>query len=417
MVRLRNSFLLLACILSPTGSTPASTPTVRSVPFHKKVSGKTRSLKALIARDLSRFNIDAVAAIGSAPATNFEDDTYVVVTEVGTQNFELTVSTGSGNTWVGMSTIQNRLRSWTKHRFFIQSGTRYTPGTTSVNTGKTFSINYRFGSAVQVLIRLVAGLSIPGQSFGNAMASADFLGVDGVIGLGPVALTEDTVSGLTTVPTVMDNLFSQGTIPTQVLGISFAPVSGTDVSDINGELTFGGTDSTKFSGEITFVGKTTVIPYSDFWGITVTSITYGSVVIGAAASAIVDTGITLIYIPTVAYNSFALASGGKTDPETGLLSWTMLPTYVAIPQYPSANLAFNIGGVSFMLTPSQFTIPAAQYANFELPRGKFYGWISDGGNVTANINYVFGQKFLENYYSVYDTTNNRVGLATRASST
>ncbi|KAF7370123.1 Acid protease [Mycena sanguinolenta] len=382
MIRLVNSLILLACILCATVSTPVSTPTVLSVPFRKKVSGRTRSLKALIARDLSRFSVDAAAAVGSAPATN-EDDTYVVVTKIGAQNFELIVSTGSGNTWVG------------------SGATRYVGGTTSsLKQANISSSGTQFTDTA-----VIAGLSISQQSFGNASRSSGFEGVDGVIGLGPVVLTEDTVSGLATVPTVLDNLFLQGTIPTEVLGVSFAPESGADFNDINGELTFGGTDSTKFVGEITFVGKTTTSPYSDFWGIAVTSITYRGVTIGAAANAAVDTGTTLIYIPTIVYNTFAVASGGKTDPETGLLTWTALPT---------ANLEFNIGGVAFTLTPSQFTIPAAQYANFGLAPGKFYGWISDGGNVTANINFVFGQKFLENYYSVYDTTNNRLGLATRA---
>lgn len=30
------------------------------------------------------------------------------------------------------------------------------------------------------------------------------------------------------------------------------------------------------------------------------------------------------------------------------------------------------------------------------------------------VNTIIGQKFLENYYSVYDTTNSRIGFATAA---
>ncbi|KAJ7259994.1 putative aspartic protease [Mycena haematopus] len=388
MVRLTSSFVLLAYLVSAAVSSPVSTPNVLSVPIRKTVSGKTKSIKALIARDFARYNGDAAAAVGESPATN-EDDTYVAATKVGTQTFDLIVDTGSSNTWVG-------------------SGTKYSPGSTATNTKKTFSVSYGSGtvSGTEYTDTVVlGGLTITKQSIGDGTKSSGFTGVDGIVGFGPVDLTEDTVSGSTTVPTVLDNLLSQGTISTEVLGVSFAPESGSDSDDTNGELTLGGTDSTKFTGAITYTSKTSTSPYSEYWGISVSSITYNGASIGSSANAIVDTGTTLIYIPTAAYNSFLSASGGKTDSSTGLASWTTLPT---------KNFAFTIGGVSFSLTPSQFTIPQAQYSVWGLPTGKFYGWIAAGGTSAADVNFIIGQKFLENYYSVFDTTNNRVGFATSA---
>jgi hypothetical protein len=379
--------LLLACLLSGTVSITVPTPNVLSVPIHKKVSGKTRSLKALLARDLGRFNSDAAAAVGEAPATN-EDDTYVTATKVGTQTFDLIVDTGSSNTWVG-------------------SGTKYKPGSTSTNTGKSFAVTYGSGSVSGTEFTdtvVVGGLTVTKQSIGDGTTSSGFQGVDGIIGFGPLTLTEDTVSGSATVPTVMNNLFSQGTISTQVLGVSFAPETGSDIDDTNGELTLGGTDSTKFTGSISFTPITTVSPYNEFWGITVSSTTYNGVQVGGSSQAIVDTGTTLIFIPTAAYDAFLSASGGTTDASTGFATWTKAPT---------ANFAFKINGVSFALTPSQFTIPAAQLANFGLPTNKIFGWIVDGGSDAADINFIIGQKFLENFYAVFDTTNGRVGFATR----
>ncbi|KAJ6472484.1 aspartic peptidase domain-containing protein [Mycena sanguinolenta] len=388
MVRLTSSFVLLAYLVSAAVATPVATPNVLSVPIRKTSSGSTKSVKALMARDLARFNSDAAAAVGEAPATN-EDDTYVAATTIGTQTFDLIVDTGSSNTWVG-------------------SGTKYKAGSTSTNTGKSFSVSYGSGtvSGTEYTDNLVlGGLTVTKQSIGDGTKSSGFTGVDGIIGFGPVDLTEDTVSGSTTVPTVLNNLFSQGSISTQVLGVAFAPESGSDDDDTNGELTLGGTDSTKFTGAITYTPKTTASLYTDYRGITVSSITYNGKSIGSSASAIVDTGTTLIYIPTAAYNSFLSASGGKTDSSTGLASWTTLPT---------ANFAFTIGGVSFSLTPSQFTIPTAQYDVWGLSSGKFYGWIAAGGTSASDLNFIIGQKFLENYYSVYDTTNNQVGFAPSA---
>jgi len=42
----------------------------------------------------------------------------------------------------------------------------------------------------------------------------------------------------------MDNLFSQGAIPSDVLGVFYAPL--TKVGETNGEITFGGIDESKW---------------------------------------------------------------------------------------------------------------------------------------------------------------------------
>lgn len=92
------------------------------------------------------------------------------------------------------------------------------------------------------------GLTIQNQSIGVASTAQGFSGQDGILGIGPVDLTSNTVSNTTTVPTVTDNLYAQGTISTEVIGISYVPTaanSATTNSALNGELSFGGVDNTK----------------------------------------------------------------------------------------------------------------------------------------------------------------------------
>ena len=86
-------------------------------------------------------------------------------------------------------------------------------------------------------------LVIENQSIGVASQAQGFQNVDGILGVGPVDLTQGTVSSGGLVPTVTDNLFSQGTITSDSLGIFFEPTTGS--GDVNGELTFGGVDSSK----------------------------------------------------------------------------------------------------------------------------------------------------------------------------
>ncbi|KAF8317927.1 acid protease [Clavulina sp. PMI_390] len=383
------SFAALAASLALlTSATPVveRRGQIAKLPLTKKPI--TISAKEFVTKDFARVKSFATAAsTGSAVAVN-EDGSYFVTLTVGNQKFaDMIVDTGSSNTWVG-------------------AGTKYVKSSTGTSTGKSFSVSYGSGTVKGTEFTdtvSLGGLSVVGQSIGVASSSTGFSGTDGIIGLGPVDLTEDTVTGTTEVPTFLDNLFSKGTISTEVLGVSFAPESGSDFDDANGELTLGGTDSTKFTGTLNFFPKSTTSPYSFYWGIATSSITFGSTTLESSANAIVDTGTTLIYIPTTAFNALTKATGGAIDSTTGFLRFSTQPT---------STFTINIGGVAFPLTPSQYLVPSAQYADWGLSTKFFYSWINNGGSVAADVNFIIGQKFLENYYSVFDTTNSRIGFAT-----
>jgi hypothetical protein len=76
-------------------------------------------------------------------------------------------------------------------------------------------------------VTLAPGFVIEKQSIGDAQSFAGFQGVDGIIGVGPVDLTQGILSPNTDdlVPTVMDNALSQGLIKKRILGVSFAPAT------------------------------------------------------------------------------------------------------------------------------------------------------------------------------------------------
>jgi hypothetical protein len=166
----------------------------------------------------------------------------------------LIVDTGSSNTWVG-------------------AGIAYVKTSTSVNTGQPVAVSYGSGSFSGMIcvdmiccdiyphslgteytdtVALGSGLTITKQSIGVASRSTGFSGVDGILGIGPLALTEGTLTNepTTTIPTVTMNLYSQGIISEVVVGVSFEPTNSQKVT--NGELTFGGTDSTKYTGTIAY---------------------------------------------------------------------------------------------------------------------------------------------------------------------
>ncbi|KAM3454967.1 hypothetical protein NHJ6243_008698 [Beauveria neobassiana] len=353
---------------------------------------KVSSPNGLIAKGLARINkingaestlenIDA-----SGPAEN-DDVSYIASVAIGSASWDLIVDTGSSNTWTGAQKS-------------------YVPYSTGNDTGGTVGVSYGSGqfSGEEYVDKVTfAGLTVKSQSVGSAKSAVGFNGVDGIFGLGPVGLTRNTVSNAATVPTFLDNLYKQGSIPSEVLGVYFKPETGSDTNDNNGELTLGGVDGTKYTGALNYVPTLKSGSAAAYWGVSIASFTYGSTVLASGATGIVDTGTTLIYIPSAAYAKYLSASGGKTDTNTGLVSYTTKPT---------ANFGIKIGATTYNLTPAQYLVPTSQYGFFGLPAGKYYSWIANGG--TGSVNTVIGQKFLENYYSVYDTTNARIGFATAA---
>ncbi|KAG1845950.1 aspartic peptidase domain-containing protein [Suillus tomentosus] len=317
---------------------------------------------------------------------------YLITVGIGSPatTYDLIVDTGSSNTWVG-------------------ANTKYVKTKTSVDTGEPVAFTYGSGSFSGTeytdTITLGTGLTIPSQSIGVASTSSGFPGVDGILGIGPLDLTNGSLTNepTKTIPTVIDNLYSQGTISQKVFGISFEPTTSNLVT--NGVLTFGGTDATKYTGSIAYTPITTTYPSSTYWGIN-ESISYGSTTILSSTAGIVDTGTTLVYIASDAYAKYKSATGGTLDTATGLL-------LISSSQYKALkNLNFHIGSETYALTPNAQIWPRSLNSYVGGSSNAIYLMVTDIGTPSgAGVDVVNGYTFLERFYSVYDTANSRVGFA------
>ncbi|KAF8547620.1 acid protease [Imleria badia] len=303
-------------------------------------------------------------------------------------DYTLLIDTGSSNTWIGASK-------------------GYTKTSTSHDTGDTVTVSYGSGSFSGEewtdTVTLGSGLVIENQSIGVASSATGFSGVDGILGVGPVDLTADTVNNTGTVPTVSDNLRSQGKISEEVLGIYFVPASE---STSTGELTFGGYDSSVIKSSVKYVPLTKTLPASQFWGIN-QSISYGGTTILSSTAGVVDTGTTLILIATDAFQKYQSATGGTLDTTTGLLAITSS-------QYSRLKtLALNIGGTAYDLSPNAQIWPRSLNTGIGGSANSIYLIVADIGSPSGSgLDFIDGYTFLERYYSVFDTTNKRVGFAT-----
>ncbi|KAF9174903.1 hypothetical protein BGX21_008823 [Mortierella sp. AD011] len=355
---------------------------------HKRVA-----LHEAHSKDLARWAHLSADSTFSIPAIN-ADVSYLITVGLGTpaQDVDLIFDTGSSDLWV--------------------QSANYDPSqsSTSSDLGETFSIEYGSGSTngEEYTDQVTIGDFTFTQEFGVASEASGFDGTQGLVGFGPDDLSAITSNG-ENIPTPTDNLYSSGQISSDVIGVYFQPITDGSSQETNGEVTFGGVDSTKYTGSITYVPVTSTYPANQYWGIDVSSITYGTTKVSSTTHGIVDTGTTLILLSsndvTALYKNI---QGAALDDNTGL--YTIPSSQVS----KLKNITFTIGGTAFTLTPSQYLVPANQVANMGGDSGTTYSWIGSLGDNESGLAFILGQKFLENFYSVYDTTNNRVGLATAA---
>jgi len=251
-----------------------------------------------------------------------------------------------------------------------------------------------------------SGLVVFGQSIGAATDTTGFDDSDGILGLGPTSLTIGTLSPDTTesVPTIVDSLFQQAVIAEDLVAISFEPTNS--IGNTNGELTFGGTDSTKFIGSIDFTPITTTSPSSTFWGIN-QQIRYGTNTnILSETAGIIDTGTTLMQIATDAFQRYQAATGAVLDSNTGLLSLTL-------DQFASLkSLFYIIGGITFEFTANAQIWPRALNSAIGGDDQHVFLIVSDiGSNSGSGLDFINGMVWIERFYVVLDTGNQRVGVA------
>jgi len=163
-----------------------------------------------------------------------------------------------------------------------------------------------------------------------------------------------------------------------------------------GEIYFGGIDSSKYSGTILYV------PVGTFglWQFLFADISINGVkenlCAGGGCNASLDSGSPFIIGPTASVGKLNKALG-FTQASNGSGEYTIDCVRVNSLQ----NVAFIIGGVSYVLSPQQYVIQELGHciSGFFGLDNEYEGW-------------VVGVVFIRAYYSVYDFGLKRIGFAT-----
>ncbi|CAO3570320.1 unnamed protein product [Mortierella alpina] len=289
---------------------------------------------------------------------------YIASVGIGSPptTYDLIVDTGSSFTWIGANKayVQTSTSQQTTNNFSLS------------DDGKGVS-----GKVFTDQVTLAGGLVVSTQSIGVASSSTGFNGVDGVLGLGPTDLTTgilfpDTKSAI---PTVTDNLFAAGAINENEVSLSFEPITDSSGSQLNGEATWGGTDSSKYTGEITFVPITTTSPASSYWELKLPSL-------------------------MVTQRSFPLLQASST------LGRPSCSSRQCLSSLPISHWWVRVHG-QCQIWPRNLNTAIGGSAS------KIYLIVKDNGAKSGSgLDFVLGQVFMERFYTVLDTANNRVGIAT-----
>lgn len=218
--------LTLAAAAAMVSAAPAAAPPAPAeemkpaVILSMKHAMNVTSIKNLVAKGQARLNkinggADIVARDGSGTVIN-DLSSYLAPMSIGGKTWDLIVDTGCMLLLFVFETL--RLFPQTNFCFFLFPSTdldhpasntwcgaqsRCEGTSTGKSTGGRVSVSYGSGSfsgSEYTDVVEFGGLTVRSQSIGAASSAQGFQGVDGILGLGPVELTESTVSNVNSVP-------------------------------------------------------------------------------------------------------------------------------------------------------------------------------------------------------------------------
>ncbi|KAG6325870.1 hypothetical protein ID866_13219 [Astraeus odoratus] len=194
------------------------------------------------------------------------------------------------------------------------------------------------------------------------------------------------------IPTVLDNLYSQGIISSPLLGVYFMPKNvGT-----SGLLSFGDVRRTVLTSDVRYVPVTTTSPANNGWGVDAT-IVYGSnMPILSFGSGILDTGSDRISISRDAFQAYMFATRASLRDRR---------LYLTEPLYNELQpLSILIGGQSYKLSPNaQIRARSSSDSPIIL--------VVQNRGPGPGIDFSLGAPFFQRYYVVFNSESNEVGFA------
>uniref|UniRef100_A0A7S1D1S6 Peptidase A1 domain-containing protein n=1 Tax=Cyclophora tenuis TaxID=216820 RepID=A0A7S1D1S6_CYCTE len=301
------------------------------------------------------------------------------------QSFEVIFDTGSSNLWVpkvGCTHCGNPF-------FGKKSKYNHEKSQTYKEDGADFEIMYGSGSVSGFFsvdsVTLADDMVVTGQRFAE-VSDAGGLGMayalgkfDGILGLGFTSISIDGT------PTVFENAIKENVVDQPVFSFYLG-------DNAPGELTFGGYDVTKFEGDLTSVK----LDAATYWQIKLDKVEAGSFSSGsAAATAIVDSGTSLITGPRDDIAALASAVGAKPA-----MSGEYTIDCSKVDDIP--DIVFTIDGKPYTIPGPGAVIKASGVCLFAFMGINF---------PPPGPQWILGDVFMREYYTVFNYVDQTVSFA------
>ncbi|KAI0090411.1 acid protease [Irpex rosettiformis] len=323
------------------------------------------------------------ASKGTEPLQDDDGSLWEGAISVGTpaKTYTVQMDTGSSDLFLPGPTCRS---SCSGHKTYDPSSS-----STAVDRRKSFSLAYGGGDTVQGAQYLdtvgIAGLTASSQTLGAASEysegfSADYFPPDGLLGMAYQSISDYNA------PPLFQTLVAQKQVSQSVFAFKLSQSGST--------LTLGGADSSKYTGSITYAPVTT----KGYWQVTLDAVSVnGNSAVGPLQS-VIDTGTTLIIGDASHVKAFYSKISGSKD-----ASSTVGPGYYTFPCSSTPQVSFTFAGQAFKIDPKLFNL-----GRVSLGSNQCVGGVVGSQSLPF---WVVGDTFLQNVYSVYDLSQNRVGFA------
>ncbi|KAH8271426.1 hypothetical protein KR018_009787 [Drosophila ironensis] len=316
--------------------------------------------------------------------TNRENVEYYGQIAMGNprQNFSVVFDTGSTNTWLPSANCPKDNQACQTHRRYNSSrSSTYSPN------GRNFTLNYGSGKVKGYLSQDTvhfSGADMPGLIFGEVLIhqliKSNTLIFDGLVGLGLGNLAWNNTTPF------LKLLCNQNLVNECMFSVY---LQRTEDEGVGGEIIFGGVDKSRFTGRLHYVP----IAHANVWKLTISKAFAGTSLIDANMDALLDTGTSYILMPRQTYDNLLAIMPGESKGIEYILNCRRN----ALP-----HIQLIIGGKPFYLAPKDYLIEVE--LEFKI--------ICITAFVPVNLDFwVLGDIFLRRYYTVFDATGKRIGLA------
>ncbi|WVW79578.1 hypothetical protein I302_101547 [Kwoniella bestiolae CBS 10118] len=342
-------------------------------------------------------------ASGSVSLTDVGiDASYSGQVSIGSpaQNFLLIMDTGSSDLWVAGSTCQSSSCTGVS-TFDAQDSSSY-------NTDNSaFNISYGSGDADGYLATdtvSLAGFTVTGQTFAVVTSTTARLisaPLSGLMGLAWRSIASSKATPF------WQALAASGSWTDPEMGFYFARYRGdnfaSSVETDGGEMILGGTNTSKYTGAINYISIDS--DDLDYWRIPAQAVTVqgNQVSIGSLPQAAIDTGTTLIGVPTqVAQAIYSQISGSSA-----LSAASGYDGYYQYPCSTTVNVTIQFGGLSYQISNADMNLGSFTRDN-SMCTGAFFEMDLSS---QSPIQWIVGASFLKNVYSTFRYNPAAIGFA------